>query len=1179
MKKSLIAFISTMLMLVLFSDALLAQQSVNTYQETKSNTVVGSIESLLSVAAPGDGIVYTIESEVYLVFHSTFRNRKVIVDDSGGIVIDDPNGVISTDYNRYDGFTGLTGTIQEFMGLTQFVPEEPAGPATSSGNIVEPQPKTITDITHNTQGELVIIGNVMFQETGLFNDQTNYMIHDSNGNVLRVRTDRITESILEDGENTYLNTPIPEGPVNLAGYITVFNQPQLVIRKLEDIFILDQTPDGNDVTFRVDMNHYKDLGIYQPESGHNVYVRGDFNSWMQQDQMVDLNDNGIYEFTRFVDGEPGMSQEYKFYFSTPEGGEWEDFVGPDGMGNRVFTLSGSPQILPVVYFNNEPGEVGEIVINPPADPSMLDDLPLSFNVDTNDINWAGYPMFPFEGAELARVANPDQSGINETSFVIEYEKVAGSMPWAGFFYHIEGSVIIEDDTAFRLKVWSPRAGVNAMLKLENRQNPDINTGDLFVPINAANEWVELEWNLSNVPREFGYDRVVFIMDLQGDQSDGGSDYTWYLDDFEFTDSEIVDPPPPDGNDVTFSVNMNVFRDLDIYIPEIGDEIYLKGSFNDWSIQDQMFDNNGNGIYDLTLFLEGEPGTMHEYKFFILAGDGRDLPNGGWETDVVGDDSTWNRSLSLTGSPQILPTVFFDNNEGDIPPPVVDYVIDLNVSDEANNLITLIMGTAPDATTGFDPQYDEYAPPAPPEGAFDARIRFGGEAYFTFFQPTIVEETQWNVRFAPQSGFGPITLSWDPSVLPEEGVFYLRDIVNGSFVNVDMSQQSSLVISQSFITELSLTHTLVTDIEIPRNYAAGWNMVGLPVEADHQNFQEIFTGSLANTLFRFNGAYQSAQTLDHGTGYWLRYGSAATEIFVGAAVNEVTVNMTPGWNLISGPSMASAIGSVNDPSGIIISGTLFGFNGAYVNESILEPGRGYWLRANASGAVTFNGATTTQLASETTYSFDNHHRITVNSGDISRDLYFGDDKPKNTVIEQFSLPPLPPQGAFDVRFSGGWWLSENDIVVLELQQSDEPVTITIEGNGTYHVTQLKGLVELSNTVVSGGELITLASQTDRINVVLTGDAETSLPTEFALMQNYPNPFNPVTMIRYSVSETVHVRIDIYNIAGQKVSTVVNSTQDAGYHTVAFDASRLASGIYLYKMQAGDFVKVQKMMFVK
>ncbi|QQS38045.1 MAG: T9SS type A sorting domain-containing protein [Ignavibacteriales bacterium] len=92
-------------------------------------------------------------------------------------------------------------------------------------------------------------------------------------------------------------------------------------------------------------------------------------------------------------------------------------------------------------------------------------------------------------------------------------------------------------------------------------------------------------------------------------------------------------------------------------------------------------------------------------------------------------------------------------------------------------------------------------------------------------------------------------------------------------------------------------------------------------------------------------------------------------------------------------------------------------------------------------------------------------------------------------------------------------------------------------------------------------------------------EESPINSYELSQNYPNPFNPSTQIKYSVANGSFVSLKIYNILGQEVATLVNNFQNAGSYTINFDASKLASGIYLYKIQAGEFAQVKKMMLVK
>ncbi len=83
----------------------------------------------------------------------------------------------------------------------------------------------------------------------------------------------------------------------------------------------------------------------------------------------------------------------------------------------------------------------------------------------------------------------------------------------------------------------------------------------------------------------------------------------------------------------------------------------------------------------------------------------------------------------------------------------------------------------------------------------------------------------------------------------------------------------------------------------------------------------------------------------------------------------------------------------------------------------------------------------------------------------------------------------------------------------------------------------------------------------------------------MLQNYPNPFNPETTIKYSLAEAAKVQINVYNILGQHITTLLNTHRPAGYHSVVFNAENLSSGVYFYTMRAGEYVGVKKMIHVK
>lgn len=126
------------------------------------------------------------------------------------------------------------------------------------------------------------------------------------------------------------------------------------------------------------------------------------------------------------------------------------------------------------------------------------------------------------------------------------------------------------------------------------------------------------------------------------------------------------------------------------------------------------------------------------------------------------------------------------------------------------------------------------------------------------------------------------------------------------------------------------------------------------------------------------------------------------------------------------------------------------------------------------------------------------------------------------------------------------------------------------NGT--IDKQNNLIKFSTNTVSN--YFALSSQS-----VTTVENNGNVPSKFALEQNYPNPFNPATTIKYSIPVSEFVRVKIYDVLGKEIATLVNREQAAGSYKVEFDGSRLASGIYLFKLQTNNFVETKKMVLTK
>jgi len=102
----------------------------------------------------------------------------------------------------------------------------------------------------------------------------------------------------------------------------------------------------------------------------------------------------------------------------------------------------------------------------------------------------------------------------------------------------------------------------------------------------------------------------------------------------------------------------------------------------------------------------------------------------------------------------------------------------------------------------------------------------------------------------------------------------------------------------------------------------------------------------------------------------------------------------------------------------------------------------------------------------------------------------------------------------------------------------------------------------------------------VNDQNSNDIINIIPTEYSLSQNYPNPFNPTTKINFSLPEDGKIKLTIYDILGREVKRIVNSEfRSAGRYTVEFNGAGLSSGVYFYRIEAGEFVQTKRMVLLK
>jgi hypothetical protein len=155
--------------------------------------------------------------------------------------------------------------------------------------------------------------------------------------------------------------------------------------------------------------------------------------------------------------------------------------------------------------------------------------------------------------------------------------------------------------------------------------------------------------------------------------------------------------------------------------------------------------------------------------------------------------------------------------------------------------------------------------------------------------------------------------------------------------------------------------------------------------------------------------------------------------------------------------------------------------------------------------------------------------------------------------------------------------ETTIYGGEANIDDGALGIVVDANNNYYIAGYLGVNGPMNSSVPGYDMLTIKYET----ISVTGIIKTSelIPGSFGLYQNYPNPFNPSTSIKFDISKAADVKLTVYDISGREIETLLSDFMNAGTYEVSFSNVSLASGVYFYRLTAGDLSQVKKMTLVK
>ena len=284
--------------------------------------------------------------------------------------------------------------------------------------------------------------------------------------------------------------------------------------------------------------------------------------------------------------------------------------------------------------------------------------------------------------------------------------------------------------------------------------------------------------------------------------------------------------------------------------------------------------------------------------------------------------------------------------------------------------------------------------------YDGLMFFIDDEVMGWFQPTPSGDTPWNFVSYPVSQ-GEHTFTWS----------YVKDSGPGG---TDMPEDCAWIDDIYFPTMNDVTGNVTVEL------MADWNIIGLPVLTDDTFYASLFPDAIENTLYYFSPTgYVPVTELSPGVGYWLRFTDENTVEIQGQLIQDLTITLYEYWNLITGISTEVNVSSIYDPLNLIIPNTIYAYGSSgYYEGNTIQPGKGYWLRSFGEGDIILSS----NYRSQNSKVITDHlscNSITINGNT----LYFAGEISDDNLLS-YSLPPLPPEGSFDVRFSDNMKYSED-----------------------------------------------------------------------------------------------------------------------------------------------------------
>ena len=430
------------------------------------------------------------------------------------------------------------------------------------------------------------------------------------------------------------------------------------------------------------------------------------------------------------------------------------------------------------------------------------------------------------------------------------------------------------------------------------------------------------------------------------------------------------------------------------------------------------------------------------------------------------------------------------------------------------------------------------------------------------------------------------------------------------VDVSYSQGNGLYSVNAFmiISSFDVTEQVCQTLDL----LSGWNMISFNVTPDDMNVESIFAPVVSDLIIAKNGNGQTyipvysindIGTIQFDDGYQVYMTQAASLEVCGRPVEPATpIDLPAGWSLISylpqiPINITTALASINSKLIICKNNDGQTYIPAYGINDIgqMQPGQGYYVYMESAGQLIYPSshlAKVTMALSDTTQHFKFISRTSENAVVVV---------PSSIAPSYADGTPLEAGDEIGVFTTAGMccggtvWDGTNKAITV---WGDNSQTAEVDGfsvGDTLHFRIWQKTTDTEFFATSGFQdghppvyqvngFSVLTSLVATSPVTTLEKADSAMPAEFALLQNYPNPFNPITEIRFQLSESTQLRLDVYNLSGQHIRSLLNVKRQPGYYSVRWDARDdngvlVPSGVYIYRLLTLRHVVSKKMILLK